>query len=103
MKARKAKSRSRARSADILTTLLLAVRQVYSADPSGAGVVVAALGQGEFYASVCRYREPYGKSKQVVASAKGKTAAEALRGAAKAWRDGFSAIEALDGMLGSGQ
>lgn len=90
---------------EVITTTLRAVRLQYAGDPSGAGLVLAELPSGEFYASVCRYRAAYGGSKEVVARGRGADAEAAIRAAASQWRnrpqDAASALAALDRMLGA--
>lgn len=65
----------------------------YVDDPSTPSVVLSFLPNGHWYASIVRYREPFGLGKQVMASAEGETLSEAIHKIAQTYRN---AVEILD-------
>jgi hypothetical protein len=68
-----------------LDVLVKAVAQQYPNDPSKPGVTISLLQPGEYYASVVRYGEKYGKNKWTVRSAVGTSVEAAVETLFDVW------------------
>jgi len=69
-----------------LEELVKLVPAYYAEDPTAAGITISWVEDEEkFYASVCRFREPFGKGKQVLACEYGETLEGAIRGTVNNW------------------
>ena len=66
--------------------LLKSVQAAYAEDSSGAGLSIAWLADTEeYYASVVRYAERFGRGKQVICSARSADLESCLRGLREQW------------------
>lgn len=72
---------------EALHRLAVEARESFTADPSSPSVVVSVLAPQSWYASVVRYRRPFGEGKEVVVSHKSTTFIGALRGLSKKWEE----------------
>lgn len=62
------------------------VQDHYRGDPTGAGLTCAWIHERQvWYLSVCRYHDPYGDSKEVVAKAEDKDWTKAFYKLAEQW------------------
>jgi hypothetical protein len=86
----------------ILHTLIQAVREKYSRDPTSPGVILSEVGpSGEIYASVVRYHARFAEQKEVVVSVKAQTLTEAVLELSKRWVRSGKACERLHSLIGS--
>src|SRR5580658_6678266 len=84
----------------ILTTLIQAVREKYSRDPTSPSVLLSEVGpSGDVYASIVRYHAKWAQQKEVVASVKAKTLPEAVRGLSARWLQVGKAGDRLQRMV----
>ena len=84
----------------ILLTLIQAVRERYSRDPTSPGVILSEVdAAGTIYASVVRYHAKWAQQKEVVASVRAKTLPEAVRGLSARWLQVGRAGERLHNLV----
>jgi hypothetical protein len=85
---------------EIPLTLIQAVREKYSRDPTSPGVILSEVdAAGVIYASVVRYHAKWAQQKEVVASVKAKTLREAVRGLSARWLQVGKAGDRLQRMV----
>lgn len=78
-------------SMQLLEDALRAASLLYPKDPSEPGIVLSWLtDKGEFYASIVRYEDTYGKSKQVLCKATGLNVGLAVTALVEEW---FTRVE----------
>lgn len=66
----------------ILDKLTKAVSFSYKEDKTMPGVTVAALPKGQYYCSIVRYTDAFGRGKEVVCSSKGNSIADVVKATA---------------------
>lgn len=91
-----------AKAFSMLYTLIQAVREKYSRDPTSHGVVLSEVGpSGSIYASVVRYHARFAEQKEVIVSVKTTTLSEAVRLLSRRWLVSGKANERLHSMVDS--
>lgn len=86
----------------VLDTFVRAAVAEYPSDPCKASVTLSLLADGQYYGSVVRYTEAYGKGKVVVCSARAPSLEECVRLLGQEWLSRRSAANQLAASLGTG-
>lgn len=82
--------------AEAIDVMTRGMADLYPADPSAPGVVLAYLkGKAVHYASAVRYDQAGGLGKQVIANGEGKTLLEAIQKLLANWTEGTKAARRL--------
>lgn len=64
---------------ETLGLLLTAIAQTWPGEQTQPGIALSRLPHGQFYGSICRYRDQYGNGRYVVHSHTADTVGEVLR------------------------
>lgn len=77
-----------------LEALIEAIVNHYASDPSTPSVTLSCV-NGRWYASIIRYREPYGEGKQVLAKCTDDTLLGAIQGVANIHATAMRLLDAV--------